>query len=75
MIVSPMSLKVTHGTVSRTVNVYRKEFLCICSNEEDANGIIAAAKQKPQYAEGMDEYEVIEYDLDAHSSYWSEGFD
>ena len=56
-------------------DVYRKEFLCICYDEDSANGIINAEKQKSQYAEDIDEYEVIEYDLDAHSIYWSEGFD
>lgn len=56
-------------------DIYHKEFLGIYSNENSANDAVELLKQKHGYDEHMEEYEIIEYDLDAHSTYWSEGFD
>ena len=55
-------------------DVYCKHFLGICSDEQTANKVINIAKQKSRYDKTLEEYEVIEYDLDSHSAYWAEGF-
>jgi len=54
--------------------VYHKEFLGICADEKTADVIVALSKERSHYPEGTEEYEVIEYVLDRHSEYWSEGF-
>ena len=56
-------------------NLYTKQFIGICADEQTVQEIIAISQQKMKYNDATDDYDIIEYVLDEHSTYWSEGFD
>ena len=56
-------------------DVYEKSLLNLYNNEKDALEYIETQKNKHDFSQESEKYEIIEYSIDKHSEYWGEGFD